>query len=335
MIFMRNPTNCFQTLMAYILLAVLSVLGHSKSALANGAGGIDRGGRGGGGSHHGAGHDPGDVERVLDLEFTTAGDSRSVSGDASVRTAGFILEAEYEKNYKIFSFAFERWQYDWRKPQNLPFISASGVEPWNTFYTLALGFEYEMEINPRWELQYYIEAESSFENETSNSNEYEIGVDIDFEPNRDWVLVLNFNYEYLDAEGAELGMDMEIEWKPHNQKGWSGVFEVSSEFPESSLTYHFTPAFSTSFFFNEGGTNTIRLSDNSPVLGMRGGYLEDEYRRVGARLSYHWGHESFLSFSIENTFDRQMAFVDRNGNIEAEYEFEDALGFSLNLSYEF
>ena len=317
-------------------ITCMYALGFPAAAHANGgSGGIDRGGRGGGHGGHGAHAGPEVPERNVGIEVIGVGDTRSVLGNASVRTTGVLIETEYERNYKVFSLNFERWQYDWTNPQNLPFVSGTAADPWKNFYTVQLGFEYEQEINRKLELYYYIEAESTFEREMSNSNEYEIGMDFEYEANKDWTFVLNFNYEYLDSEGGELGMDMEIEWKPHNQKGWSGVFEVSSEFPESSLTYHFNKSFSTSFFLGEGGSNTVRLSDTSPVTGMQGGYLEDEFRRAGVRFSYHWGHESYLSFSIENNFDRQMTFVDKSGNIEVDYAFKDVMGASLYFSYEF
>ena len=214
-----------------------------------------------------------------------------------------VPERNIEIEYTIDKWqCFERWNYQWTKPEALPFINGIGTDPWSSFTTLQLGLEYEQEINDRWELVYYVEAESSYEKQTAGSNEYEVGLDIGYEPSDSWSFVLNTNYEYLDADGGEFGVDLEVTWNDHSKEGWSGELEISSEFPESRLTYHFSNAFSTTLFYNDGGTNTIRLADDSPVTGMQGGYLEDEYQRVGARFAYEWGHEGYLSLSIHKNF---------------------------------
>tara|TARA_Y100000780_G_C13691035_1_gene419582 strand:+ start:197 stop:1135 length:939 start_codon:yes stop_codon:yes gene_type:complete len=279
-------------------------------------------------------HDSSVPERNIEIEYTSVGDSLSSTGDGSVKTSGVLIEAEYEQNNWGFTFGFERWNYQWTKPEALPFINGIGTDPWSSFTTLQLGLEYEQEINDRWELVYYVEAESSYEKQTAGSNEYEVGLDIGYEPSDSWSFVLNTNYEYLDADGGEFGVDLEVTWNDHSKEGWSGELEISSEFPESRLTYHFSNAFSTTLFYNDSGTNTIRLADDSPVTGMQGGYLEDEYQRVGARFAYEWGHEGYLSLSIHKIFNRQMAFLDSTGTIESNFNFEDAVGMSLILSIE-
>lgn len=281
--------------------------------------------------HHGAS----DTETNVEIEYVSVGDSRSSVGDSTVKTSGILLEAEYENNNVGFTLGLERWNYQWTNPENLPFINDTNTTPWSTFNTVQLGFSYEQEINKQWELGYYVEAESSFEKQTSGSNEYEIGLDIEYELSDSWNFTLNTNYEYLDADGGEFGMDIEVTWNHHSKEGWSGEFEISSEFPESSLTYHFSKAFSTTMFYNDSGTSTIRLADNSPVIGMQGGYLEDEYQSIGTRFSYEWGHESYISLSVQRNFNRQMAFLDKTGKVETNYNFEDTFGMSLITSIEF
>ena len=115
------------------LLTCVYVLGLPIVASANGATTIDRGGRGGGAhiGHHG----PEAVERTVGIELTGVGDSSSSVGNASVGTTGVIIETEYEKNYKVYSFNFESWSYDWTNPENLPFVSGTATDPWSNFYT--------------------------------------------------------------------------------------------------------------------------------------------------------------------------------------------------------
>lgn len=280
------------------------------------------------------GGDDEDTETNIEVQLVNVDDAQSRSGNASVGAMGLLLEAEYERESFAFSFGFERWQYDWTNPVNLPFISGTTTDPWSTFNTLQFGVEYEQEFGEKWELTYYAEAESSFEKEMSASNEFELGVDFNYELSDSWHITLNTNYEYLDAEGGEFGVDVEIEWNHDKKDGWSGEFELSSEFPETSLSYHFTPAFSTTLFYNESGTSTIRLSDSSPVTGMARGYLEDEYLSLGARLSYEVANESYLSFSLQQNTKRQLSFVDARG-METVYGLGDSLGASIIFSYSF
>jgi len=277
---------------------------------------------------------PRHTDSSIEVEYFSMGDSKSNIGNAQADTSGVLVQTEYEKNDIVFSFNYERWKYNWTNPENLPFISGTAT-PWSNFTTLQFGIAFEQEINDDWELNYYAEAETSFEKETGGSNEYEVGIDFIFEPSEEWAYTLNVNMEYLDATGGELGVDFEIEWNHDKKEGWSGEFELSSEFPETSLTYHFTREFSTTMFYGEGGTNTIRLSDSSPVTGMQAGYFEDEYTRLGIRLDYEFAVESYLTFSLQQNSDRSFSFIDRTGRAETSYEFADTSEASIGLLYTF
>ena len=280
--------------------------------------------------------DSADSESNIEIEYFTTGASKSNIGNAQTSTTGLLLETEYENNDISFSFNYERWNYNWTNPGSLPFVSGSARVPWSTFTTLQFGFAYEDEINDKWELNYYIEAESSYEKEKSKSNEYEAGVDFIYEASDEWTFTINANYEYLDAEGAEIGVDLEIEWNHDKKDGWSAEFEISSEFPETSLTYHFTREFSTTLFYNESGTNTIRLSDSSPVIGMQGGYFEDEYNSLGIQVNYEFARESYLSFALQQNSGRIFSFTNSTGGeTEITYEFSDVIEASIGLLYTF
>ncbi|MCF6325104.1 MAG: hypothetical protein L3J89_12415 [Gammaproteobacteria bacterium] len=282
------------------------------------------------GGHHGN-------ESSIQIDYFSLGDSKSAIGNTQVGAAGMRIEAEYEMSDVAFSFGFERWKYNWTNPESLPFVSGVTDTPWSTFNTLQFGLAYEQEINDRWELNYYVEAESSYEKETSASREYEAGIDFTYEPSKAWSYTLNVNMEYLDATGGELGVDLEIEWNHDKKEGWSGEFEISSEFPETSLSYHFTRALSTTMFYSENGTNTIRLSDSSPVTGMQGGYFEDEYNSIGMKINYEFLPESYVTVGLQQNSGRRFSFVDSTGNDASEisYEFSDAIEASIGLSYTF
>ncbi len=278
---------------------------------------------------------PHHTESSIEIEYFNIEDSMSNTSNTQVGTSGIIIQTEFEAgNNKVFSFNYERWNYNWANPDSLPFISGSGGTPWNTFNTLQFGMAYEQEINDKWEFNYYAEAESSFEKETRGSNEYEIGIDFIYEPSKTWAYTFNINLEYLDATGGALGADLEIEWNHHKKDGWSGEFEISSEFPETSLTYHFTKSISTTMFYNESGTSTIRLSDSSPVTGMQGGYFEDEYNSLGFRFDYEFAHESYVSFLFQQNTGRNFSFVDRAG-VETAYEFSDTNEAAIKFKYTF
>ncbi len=279
----------------------------------------------------------GDTESDVEIEFFSVGDSKSNIGDAQMGTSGIRVETQYEKNDKVFSFNYERWNYTWKNPEALAFSSGT-ASPWSTFNTFQFGFAYEQEFANQWELFYYIEAESSFEKETSASREYEAGIDFTYEPSKNWAFTLNTNLEYLDGdpEGVELGVDLEIEWNHKAKEGWSGEFEVSSEFPETTLRYHFNRAFSTAVFYNESGTNTIRLSDSSPIPGMQGGYLEDQYNALGIKLNFEVVPENYLSFSLQQNSGRQLSLTDKTGRVEEVlYDFGDSVEFSIQYSSNF
>ncbi len=280
---------------------------------------------------------PHHAESSIEVEYFRISDSKLNVGNAQVDTSGVLIQSEYEKNNMVFTFNYERWNYSWTNLRDIIFVSDVGSVPWSTFNTLQFGFAYEHEIGDDWEFNYYIEAESSFEKEMSESNEYELGVDFIYEPTKAWAYTLNVNLEYLDATGAELGVDFEIEWNHDKKDGWSGEFEISSEFPETSLTYHFTRKFSTSMFYGEGGTNTIRLSDSSPVAGMQGGYFEDEYNSSGIRLDYEFTYESYLSFSFQQNTRRRFSFVDSSGKekMETTYGLADTTEVSVGFLYTF
>ncbi len=276
-------------------------------------------------------------EANTEIEYFNVGSSKSNIGNAQADASGMRIETEYETNNKVFSFNYERWNYTWTNPESLPFASGTVSDPWSTFTSLQFGFAYEQEIGDDWEFNYYIEAESSYEKERSRSNEYELGVDFTYEPSKTWAYTFNINLEYLDASGIEFGVDVEIEWNHDKKDGWSGEFEISSEFPETSLSYHFTKKLSTTFFYNEGGTNTIRLSDSSPVSGMQGGYLEDEYKSLGFRLAYEFAYDSYVSFSVQQNTGRSLSFVDSTGleATETIFNFADTIEPSIRISYTF
>ncbi len=276
-----------------------------------------------------------DNEGNIEIELFSTSDSKSSIGNTQVGTSGLLVETEYELNNMIFSFNYERWNYSWSNPENLPFASGITGDPWSTFNTLQFGFAYEQELNNRWEFNYYLEAESSYEKETSGSREYEAGVDFIYEPSKNWTYTFNVNYEYLDAEGGEIGVDVGIEWNHDTKEGWSGEIELSSEFPEMSLRYHFTQAFSTSIFYNESGTNTIRLSDSSPVPGMQGGYFEDEYNSLGVQLDYEFTPKRHLSFRLQQNSGRTFNFLDKSGTVGTVYEFGDSVEAMVKYSHEF
>ncbi len=305
----------------FCLLSSISLLGVPAVVAANGGG-------------HGHADAP---ELEVEIDLFRIGDSISNVGNAQTDASGVRLESQYEINNKIFSLGFERWNYSWTNPGSLPFTAGTASDPWNTFNTIQLGFAYEHEVSKHLELLYYLEAESSFEKEMDSSREYEAGIDFSYTPSDNWTYTLNVNLESLDAEseGAELGVDLEIEWNHHANEGWSGEFEISSEFPETTLRYHFTKAFSTAAFFSEGGTNTIRLSDSSPVIGMQGGYLEDEYNSIGMKFEYELAHESYFSFSLQQNSDRTLTFTDRAGLTETTYGFGDSVEMSFQFSQEF
>ena len=281
--------------------------------------------------HH---HAHSETQRSVEIEYFSIGDSKSNAGSAEVGTSGVLIQTEYENDGMVYTFNYERWQYNWTNSESLPFVSGTSSAPWSTFNTLQFGLAYEQEVN-KWEFNYYIEAESSFEKQTSESNEYEAGIDFIYEPSKSWTYTFNLNLEYLDATGGELGADLEIEWNHDKKDGWSGEFEISSEFPETSLTYHFARDISATMSYSEGGTNTIRLSDSSPVTGMQGGYFEDEYNRVGIRLNYEFVSDSYLTFSLQQVSGRILSFVDSTGGVEKSYEFSDSTEASIGVSYTF
>jgi len=281
---------------------------------------------------------PRHVDSSIQVEYFNIGNAKSNTGNAEADVSGVLVETEYEKNDMVFSFNYERWNYNWKNPENLPYIPSAVGTPSSTFNTLQFGFAYEQEIN-QWEFNYYVEAESSYEKETSQSNEYEAGVDFVYEQSENWVYTLNLNLEYLDATGAELGADIEIEWNHDKKEGWSGEFEISSEFPETSLTYHFTKAFSTTIFYNESGTNTIRLSDSTPInnaLGDQGViYFEDEYNSLGIKLGYEFSRESYLTFTLQQNSGRTLSFSDAAERADTSYALADTVETTIGLLYTF
>jgi len=121
----------------FYLFTYTSILFFSAVASANGGG------------------DDADAEVEIGISLFSAGDSKSSIGNAQVGSSGVIIETEYEKNNKTFSFNYERWNYSWTNPKSLPFTSGIAGSPWSTFNTLQFGFAYEQEIN-KWELLYYI-----------------------------------------------------------------------------------------------------------------------------------------------------------------------------------
>ncbi len=275
------------------------------------------------------------AEIEMEIDYFNIGSSKSNTANSEMATSGVMFESQYEKNNTTFSFGYERWNYRWTNPENLPFGSGVARDPWGPFTTLQFGFAYEQEPRKNWELRYYLEAESSYEKEMSNSYEYEAGIDFNYEPSHNWSYTLNVNLEYLDADGAELGVDFEIEWNHHAKEGWSGEFEISSEFPESLLRYHFTKEFATAVYYGEGGTNTIRLSDNSTLPGLKGAYLEDEYTTFGLRLDYEFAPEQLLSFSLQKNTGRQLSFSGPKGGTEKIYKFDDSTEFLVKYSHSF
>jgi len=312
--------NCLFEKSVFLLSSIVSL---STSWVAYADVGVNR--------HHKDNHAEGSIE----IEYFNAGDSKSSTENAKVGTDGILIEAEYETNNMVFTFGYEKWNYNWKNSEILSFVSNTAADPWSTFTTLQLGFAYEHEINDQWELNYYIEAESSYEKETSGSNEYEMGVDFTYEASKAWIFTLNTNYEYLDAEGGELGVDFGIEWNHDKKEGWSGEFEISTEFPETSLTYHFIEEFSTTIFYNESGTNTIRLSDSTVVTAMQGGYLEDEYNSFGVQFNYELADEGYLSLSIQRNMNRQFSFTDSSGAEASTYKIDDGTELSIMYSYTF
>ena len=152
----------------FFLFSCIATLGTSLVAYADNKG-VNR--------HHQADH----AESNIEIEYFNAGDSKSKTGNAQVGTSGVLIEAELETNNMVFTFGYEKWNYNWTNSEGLPFVSGIASDPWSSFTTLQLGFAYEHEINDQWELNYYVEAESSYEKETSGSNEYELGVDFTYE----------------------------------------------------------------------------------------------------------------------------------------------------------
>ena len=127
---------------------------------------------------------PRHTNNSVEIEYFSIGNSKSNVGNAQVGTSGVLVQTEYEKDDMVFSFNLERWNYNWKNPESLPFVSGLAGAPWSTFNTLQFGFVYEQEMDELWEFNYYVEAESSFEKETSGSNEYEVGVDVIYEPSK-------------------------------------------------------------------------------------------------------------------------------------------------------
>ncbi len=285
--------------------------------------------------HRGEHDDDDSEELTVEVDYFNIGSSRYSTGIAEMEASGARIETEREIDRITLSLNYERWQYSWKNSGYLPFMTGSGPGPWTAFNTFQFGIEYEHDIRNRWKILYYAEAESSFEEEMSNANEYEIGVDFIFEQSGKLTYMLNVNWEYLDAEGSELGVDMEIEWNSHVEKGWSVDFEISSEFPESSISYHFSDAISAAIFYTEGGTNTIRLSNKSPVMDMQRGYMEDEYIGIGFRLAFELGDENHLSFSVQQNSEREISFIDSSGSIRRSYRFSNAYEFGLRFTYDF
>jgi len=284
--------------------------------------------------HHSARH----VETNISVEYFTIGDSKLDNGNAQTGTSGVAIEGEYEKNNISISYGYEQWNYNWANSQAVPFISGTNSVPWNALNVLQFGIAYEQEKGD-WELNYFIDVESSFEKEMAGSREYEMGVDFTYEPSLEWSYTFSISSEYQDAAGGELelGAGLEVEWNHDKKDGWSGEAELDDEFPEISMSYHFTRNVSTTLFYNEGGTNAVRLSDSSPVLGMQGGYVEDSYKGFGVGFRYEFSHESYMSFSIQKNTDRVLTFEDRLGNETAAttYRFEDATQATFGFSYTF
>jgi len=288
-----------------------------------------------GGHGHSKGHF--NVETNIDIEYFGIGDAKSKTANTQVGASGMRIEmeSENEKSNMNYSLALERWNYSWTNPENLPFFSGASGVPWSTFNTIQLGIGYEQEFSEKWEFGYYLEAESSYEKEMSGSNEYELGVDFNYEHSDAWSYTINVNLEYLDASSAELGLDLEIEWNHDKKDGWSGEFEISSEFPETSLTYHYTRNFSTSMFYGEGGTNTIRLSDSNPVPGMQAGYLEDEYMTLGVRVDYEFAYDSYWAFILQQNSNRTLSFSNSNGVEGPSYALGNSTEVAVKFTYTF
>jgi len=285
--------------------------------------------------HHGGPHID-QNELNLEIETFNIGDSKSIGGDAVMSATGIRLESEYEmKNGISFAFGYELWRYNWSSTLNMPFAPGTTATPWSEFTTYQFGMAYEHEYSDQWEFNYYIEAETSFEKEMANSNEYELGADFSYEHSKSWTTTINVNYEYLDAEGAELGLDLEIEWNDHATEGWSGEFEISSEFPESMIRYHFNSRLSAAVFYGDGGTNTIRLSDTSPLPGLQGGYLEDEYTTIGFRVDYGIHKGGKLSFNLQQNSNRLLSFQRTGVEEDITYQFEDSVEFFMRYTLEF
>jgi len=274
-------------------------------------------------------------EGSIETRLFNIGDSKSKLGSAQVGTTGVMIDGEYKTNHLIFSAGIERLTYSWKNPSTLPFSSGMSGDPWASFNVLKLGFAYEHYIDKQWEYTYYIETESSYEEQISRSYRSEAGIKFLYEPTKTWAYTLVLNLENTDAEGADVGYDIEIEWNGDTREGWSAKLQVSTQFPESMLSYHFTRSFTTSIFYLEGGTNLVRLSDTSPVPGFQGGYVEDQYTAFGILLDYEMKRNSNISLAIQTNSGREFTFLDKNGDNKTKYKFDNSSEISIQYSQEF
>lgn len=258
--------------------------------------------------------------------------SGSMIGDADFKDSGGsaqVTTARLSIKSGLFSFGYERRNYDWSDKAGLNFGNGND-DPWETLHRLTLGFEYGDEINDDWGYSFALTGSSSFEEEMSGSYGGALRAGFDYAFNDNWSTMFGGRIFTNSVESSVMPY-LGITYEGFDRDG-SGYFMTLGA-PSAEAGYAISEQLKFRLSFDMEG-RTTRLKDNSSVT--RKGYLSTESMVTALYCDWKPTEALSISFGPEYHFGRKMKFYDSDGNKFGDtIKQGSALGGRLQFGYKF
>jgi len=229
--------------------------------------------------------------------------------------------------YRDFFFTYERQDYSWNGAGMLPF-GDSVSDPWETLHSMSLGYARQGRINSSWSYFAAGSVMALFEEQMQDSYGFgaAAGATYAYSPALKFTLGAGFAYHEIRTTALPV---VGLSWN----KGAPTGLSVSVGYPDTHLSYRFSPRWAIRSRIVQFNRDIFRLSDDSAVE--RKGYLERRDLMADLGLEFTPVKNMSVTLAPRYYFSRELVIYDRNGDNKRTFDVADGWGGLLSVSYLF
>lgn len=240
-----------------------------------------------------------------------------------------VFSATIAARYSFLSAEYKLSNYSWDDEDDLPFLTGTGNDAWDTLHSLWLGAQHGDHISGNW--SYFVRGgvSSAFEEEMEDSFGAVALGGAAYDLGSGWEVQAGVGGKVHPVKNTLFPV-LGVSWEGKSAGGQKRFFSL--KYPKAEAGYGFSEEWLLRAAIGTEG-DTYRLADDSDVS--EEGYADISEWNAG--LYVDWTPATNLMFTLgaEYRFAREITIYDDDGDELDEYDSDAAPAVTLSVGYSF